>query len=804
MRVELRSLFRDRGFSLAVVSTLALGIAANSIVFGVYDAVIRGALPFREPDLLVSLWLEQPGQGNDLERTSLPDFEDWRDQAASFAGMAAMTQDSVTLTGSGEPEQVYGAPVTGNFLEVMGARPSLGRSFSKEEDEKGSKVMLLGNRLWRERYGSDPEILGKTIDLDESPYTVIGVMPSGFRLPEWADYWAPLRSTWVPPPDRSIHWLLVVARLAPGVSLAAAQGEMDAITERLAKAYPKSDAGYRARLVPVVQELVGDVRPLVRMLFVAAGLLILIACVNVTNLMLVRALVRERESAVRVSLGAGWPALVRRFAVEVGTLGALGGALGLGLALAVLRVVAAFHPPEMARLASVHLTGRTVFLTAVLAFGAAALAGLVPLLRLWRSDFAQVLREQASRSSFSSRLSGLQGVLVVSQVALTLVLLVGTGLMAKNLYLALGTNPGYRAENLLTMKIQLPGSRYRDEDQKGQFFTAALARLEKIPAVRTAGATSALEGDGPLPTRFRIVDRARAPGAPGSAQVGNEAVTPGYFRTLGVPLVKGRLFSGRDVPGAPRVALVNETMAKQFWPGSDPLGQRVVFWDTFYGSSPPKSALSQWTVVGVVADARRFGYSNAPGPEMYIPFAQNVRRGMRLVLRTSKSPLDLAKAVRSAIRELDPKLPIQELRTMKEVLGGPLSRSRLNLVLAALFTLEGVALAGIGLHGVMAYSAARRRHEMGIRTALGAQRRDVAWGVVIQAATLLAPGLILGLGGGWAFGRVLQSQLPRVTPADPWIAAGACLLLALAAAPAVLFSAWRALSTDPATVLREE
>jgi putative ABC transport system permease protein len=458
----------------------------------------------------------------------------------------------------------------------------------------------------------------------------------------------------------------------------------------------------------------------------------------------------------------------------------------------------------MARLAEAHLTGRSVLLTAIVALGAGALSGLSPLLRIWRSDVARVLGEQASRASYGRRVHRVLGVLVVSQVALTVILLVGTGLMVKNLYLALGTDPGYRAENLLTLKIQLPGSRYRDEDQKGQFFTAALARFEKIPDVRGAGATSALEGDGPLPTSVRIVDGPRAPGAPDTARAGNEAVTPGYFRTLGVPLVEGRLFSERDIPGAPRVALVNETMAKRFWPGSDPLGQRVVFWDSFYGSSPPQSALSRWTVVGVVGDSRRFGYSSAPGPEMYIPFAQNVRRGMRLVLRTSKPPLELVDAVRSAIRELDPKLPIQDVRTMKEILGGPLSRSRLNLILATLFALGGVVLAGIGLYGVMAYSAARRRHEMGIRTALGAQRRDVARGVVNQAATLVAPGLVLGLAGGWAFGRVLRSQLPRVSAADPWIAAGACLLVALAAAPAVLFSTWRVLSTDPSAVLREE
>ncbi len=804
MKTELRGLVRDRSFSLAVVLTLAFGIAANSMVLGIYDAVIRGALPFAEPGRLTSIWLEQAAQGSDLERTSLPDFGDWRDQATSFGGMAAMTQTLATFLDGDEPEQAYGAPVSGSFLEVMGTRPWLGRGFSREDAEKGGKVILLGNRLWRDRYGSDRGILGRAIDMDGTPYTVIGVMPPGFRFPAWADYWVPLESLSAPPAEREFRWLLVVARLAPGVSLAAAQGEMDAIMERLARTYPRSDAGYRTRLVPVVQELVGDVHPLVRILFVAAGLLILIACVNVTNLMLVRGLARERESAVRVSLGAGRAALVRRFAVEIGTLGALGGVLGLGLALAVLRVVAAFHPPEMARLASVHLTGRSVLLTAVLAFGAAALAGLVPLLRIWRSDLAQVLREQAPRASFSSRLSRLQGVLVVSQVALTLVLLVGTGLMAKNLYLALGTNPGYRAENLLTLKIQLPGSRYRDEDRKGQFFEAALARLERIPDVRAAGATSALEGEAPALTPFRIVGRPPVPGAEDAKQAANEAVTPGYFRTLGVPLIEGRWFSERDVPGALRVALINEAMAKRFWPGSEPVGQRLVFWDPSYGSQPPGSDLPQWTVVGVVGDSRRFGYASAPWPEMYIPFAQNVRRGMRLVLRTSVGPHRLTDAVRSAIRELDPKLPIQDERTMKEILGGPLSRSRLNLILSALFTLGGVVLAGIGLYGVMAYSVARRRHEMGIRSALGAQRRDVARGVVTQAAALLVPGLVLGLAGGWAFGRVLRSQLPRVTPADPWIAVGACLLVALAAAPAVLFSAWRVLSTDPSVVLREE
>lgn len=798
------SLLRQPLFTLAVVTTLALAVASNGIVFGIYDSVIRQALPFEEPDRLVMLWVDDLEQEKLGERTSFQNFEDVWDQAESLSGLAAMTRSRVTLTGERGADQIDGAPVSSNFFELLGVKPLLGRALSPGRGEQEGTAVILGHRIWQERYGGDPEIVGRDVEFGGEPRTVFGVMPPGFRFPDWAEYWVPLATHPAIQAPRSLRWLELVGRLEEGVDLRQVRAEMDTVGHRLAQQYPEANAGTTLRVEPLAEEIVGETRLFVFLLFGASALLVVIACANVANLLMVRALTRQRELAVRACLGASRRQLGGRLVAEVVILGTAGATGGLLLAWGGLKVLARFHPSNLSRLAALEVSWSLVLFTVATAFAAALIAALLPLVRLLRGDLAAPLHEGSRSATEAFRIRRLRGALVAAQIALTVILLVGTGFLGTHLYRSLRVDAGFATNHLLTLKISLPRSSYPEQADKARFFPAVLERIEALPRVRSASATSGLLSEAPVLFPFRSEER-RGSGEERQGMVGSEAVTPEYFKTLGVPLRAGRVFTPADHDEAPRVAVINEKMAHLFWPDENPVGEKLVFWDPIYGEEVPETALTWREVVGVVGDTRRYDYRDEPIPEIYVPFAQSVRRGMRLIVRTDGvEPEELTGAVRAAVREHDPNLPIQEVKSMEELLADPLSRSRVNTVLSTLFAVAGIVLATIGLYGVMAFSVARSRREVGVRSALGADRGRLFRMVVGQGFMLLIPGMVLGLAGGWMVGRLVADGLFGVSPAEPVVFLAATAVVVAVAVPAVCLPAWRAVSTDPGIVLQSE
>jgi putative ABC transport system permease protein len=797
-RFAVRMLRRNPGYTAAAVLTLGLGIGASTAVFSVVESVLLRQPPLRDPDRLVMVWLDDHQHGFPRDEMSYPRFADTRRLSPSLAGAAAFERQSFVLTSGEEPEQLSGVAASASLFSVLGVHAALGRTLVEGEDVAGNdRVVVLSHGLWARRFGADPAVVGRRLQLNSMPYVVIGVMPAAFAFPERRqELWVPLAPDAPNRTARDAIWLSVVARLRPGISQAQATAELDALNRRFGEQYPLTDQRAGTVLVKLRDQTAEPVRSGLLMLAAAVLLVLLVACANVAGLQLARAVGRQREVAARLALGAGPGRLVRQLLAESLTLSALGGALGLLLAAWGVRGLPALAPPELEPLRGVHLDlGAALF---ALAAGAAAglAAGIYPALRLLRHDLLSGLRQRTAGAAAGSH--RLRQALVAAQLALAVVLLTGSGLLLHSLLRLEGVDPGFRSDHLLAARISLPAARYSQGAARRHFFERLEERLRADPRVRAVGSIESLLL-GPLPNASGAFTIAGRPAE--TAYVGEpltrDAITPGALRALGLPLLRGRDFTAADGPDAPPVVIVNATMARRCWPAGNALGQRIA-----YGRRGPSDP---WlTIVGIAADSRRAEPGARAWLESFLPEAQYPRRSLMVMLRTGGDPLALVAAVRREVHRLDPEQPLSSTSTAERLLADRLAPRRFDATLLGLFAAAALLMSAVGLYGVMSFLVTLRTQEIGVRMALGARRSDVLRLIAGRAAILAAAGAAAGTLVALALARWLASLLYGIGALDPAAFTLAPLLLALAAAAAAGVPAWRASRVDPMSALRRE
>ncbi len=795
-----RLLRREPGFAAATVLTLALAIGATTTIFSIVDAVLLQPPPFPEPERLVTLWQTDPQDGGRPVEPAPANFLDWREQAASFERVAAVEPFSFDYTGGDEPEVFYGSLVTEGFFETLGVGAARGRTFLPDEFRPGNGVVVLTDGFWRRRFGGDPGILGRSLTLDGQPRTVVGVLPPGFALGlergrGERDVYAPKaiseRETFL----RGDGWWRVVARLRPDVTPAAAQVEMDAVAARLAADHPRANAGVGARVIPLHARQVEAVRPALLLLLGGVVLVLLIACVNVANLMLARGARRAQEFTIRAAVGGGRGRLLRQLLTESLVLAALGGAGGVALTAYALDAVVALMPADVPRLAEVTVNGRILGFAAGLVLATAAAFGLAPARRMLRRDVAGLLRAQRAGASGAQRMRRL---LVAAEVALALVLLAGAGLLLQSFARLVAVDIGFAPGNTAVLQV-FAWDRQTDAGARVNFFRRTLENVRAVPGVAAAGAVSSFPlglADVTIETPFTIRGRpAPPPGEEPAAAVSQ--VTPGYFEALRVPLRAGRRFERRDDAERPRVAVINETLARRHWPDTDPLRRRLTV-----GAS---GAAFEAEIVGVVGATRPGGFDSGRRPEIFVPHAQGGASGsMTYVVRTAGDPAASLPAIQNAVWAVDPLQSFYSVATVEQLLSDTLAARRFTTGLLAAFALAALTLAGLGVYGVIAVATAGRTREFGLRLALGARPGAVVTMVVRDALGLAAAGVALGAAAALWTSRLLASLLFEVTPADPLTLAAVSLLLLAAAASAAWLPARRAARVSPLAALRAE
>jgi putative ABC transport system permease protein len=818
LRHAYRALRRAPGFATVAIVTLALGIGANAAIFSVLNGVLLRPLPFDEADRLVLISMTRPGSGDDRWPFSYPDYADLQERSGSFDGMAAWTLGRFNFT-SGEPELLHYGVVTSRFFSVLRVQPALGRDFRVEDDRVGAPaIAIISHGLWQRQLGRDPGAVGRSIRLNGRPFEIVGIMPAGFRFLTFrkdTDVWLPLGSD--PFVDRryarSLYGMAVLARLAPGVTIASAQADVDAVAQQLASERTEN-RGRGMAVFSLRDQAVGTLEPALQVLMAAVGLVLLIACANVANLVLARAASRRREMAVRAALGAGRVRLLRHLLAEHLLIAFAGGSLGLFLAswsLDLFALVPAAAPSLFAPYSvgsdAVAIDGRVLLFTAGISLGTTFLFGFGPALRGARTSLSPDL--QARGDSAPPHEQRTRSALVVVEVALATALLVGAGLLARTLFSLQRVDPGFDTDRAVSFDVILPAPRYAAPAASRTFFTEAVDRLAALPEVASAGAVEFLPLAG-IDSATGLVIEGRPPEPPGrEIQIHYRSATPGYFSAIGMRLVQGRGFAASDNETAPRVALVNETMARRLWPGEDPIGRRValIIESLRYRPDGPPTrdvAAGMREIVGIVGDVRHGGLDAEAFPEMYVPFAQRPGREMTLVVRTDADAGVVIAQGRRIVSALDPEQPISNEGAVADLVSASIARPRFNAVLLAVFTALAVLLAGVGVYGVIAFSVARRIPEIGIRIALGGTGRDIAALVVGQGLRLSLIGLALGLMAAFALSRLLSGLLFGVTSRDPVVFAGAAGVLAAVALAASVVPAWRATRVDPMSALRSE
>lgn len=804
LRYGARALGKTPGFAAIAILTLTLGIGATTAIFSVVDAVLLRSLPYRDPARLVSVWEDESSVGFPRNTPAPGNYTDWTKQTQIFESVAAVDGRSYNLTGSsGEPQRLQGGGVTQNFFSTLGARPLLGRTFVSQEDQPGSdRVAIVSYRLWQGRFGGDRKLIGRDIWLNNEKYIVVGIMPPGFAFPaKDMDFWVPLGLTPERLASRGNHYLQeVVARLRPAVTLARANADLQFLARRLAKQFPDTNAGtQRFFAEPLRDTFTRDVQRGLILLMSAVAFILLIACANIANLLLSRAVGRQREIAVRSALGAAQGRIVRQLLNESALLAIGGGLLGVLIAQWCLAFLKNLVPADLSRTVSLSLDLPVLAFALLVSLVSIFLFGLAPALQVSRVDLNDLLKEGA-RGSVGGRKRAFRNLLVGVEVALSLMLLIPSGLLLESFVKLRGLDPGFRADHVLYAMIQVSDTKYRDFDKRSAFFEELLQRVRALPGVKLAGFTSAL----PLTWRggtngFTPEGMALDPRVTYDAN--NRVITPGYFEAMQIPLVRGRFFDDRDGERTQPVAIINETMAKKFWGNQDPIGKRFKL-----GTAEDKA--SPWLrIVGVVHDVRQMALDSAPRQEMYFPYWQSKDNWMwlsGLVVRTSGDPMALAGAVRNAVWSIDRDQPVDNVMTLEQLLDREVTDRRLQMVLLGALAALALILACVGIYGVLAYLVTQRTQEIGVRIALGADSSDIFQTVAGQGMRLAAMGIAAGLLASLALSRALQSFLYGVTAMDPLTYCGAIALFSTVALIACYVPAHRASKVDAMVALRYE
>jgi putative ABC transport system permease protein len=809
LRFAVRVLRRQPGFTVVVLVTLMLGIGANTAIFTVVDAALLRPLPYREPDRLVHLWETHRGDVSDRSEASYPDFLDWRSRSRAFAAIEGYDPTNLTVTADGtEPVMLRGARVTPGFFPMLGVKPILGRAFLPEESVAGgAPVVLLTHGFWQRRLGGDPRVIGRPLILDRRRYAVVGVLPRDFHFApvEDAELWLPIDPAVRRASERFNHWLNVVARLKPGVTFTAARSDLSAVMRHLGAQYPETNAGRDVALVPLREEIVGAVRPTLLVLFGAVGCVLLVACVNVAGLMLARSAARGREIAVRSALGAARSRIVRQLLAESALLAVAGGLLGAVTAQLGVRLIVAALPAEitsgMPYLQHLRVEGAVLAYAGGLAVAAGLLSGLAPALYVSRPSTAELLR-RGGRTGTGAAKPRLRGALVAAEIALTMVLLVAAGLMTRSLGQLLRVDAGFDAEHVLTARVALSGAAYDSAERQQRFFETLVGRVAALPGVRAAGAVSNVPLVGGGTNTFRA-EGWPEPDPASRPEATMRGVAGDYFRAMAIRVVAGRLFTSRDRAGAPPVLVVSAGLARRLFGGAaSAIGQRLRFY------AFPESA---WTIVGVVGDVKTGRLDADAPPTIYYTHLQGAENRMSIVGRTrdtrdggSVDPVALAGAVRREVHALDPTVPVYQVRTMaQQIARSPAVLARwLPMRLVGAFAAAALALAVVGIYGLVAYTVAQRTQELGIRIALGAQRRNILSLVVREAALLAVAGVGVGLVAALWATRMLGSLLYGVGPTDPLTYVAVAALLGGIALAASYVPARRAARVDPMVALR--
>ncbi|MFY9553402.1 MAG: ABC transporter permease [Blastocatellia bacterium] len=794
LRYGIRMLLKNPGFALVAVIALALGIGANAAIFSVVNTVLLRPAPYEDPDRLMVLTENKPPKFPEFS-VSPGNFLDWQKQNTVFEKLTAINGAAFILVGEGaEPERIRGARVSAGLFDMLGVNPIHGRTFLEEEDQPGHEnVVILSTALWKRRFAADPNVISQPITLSGTSYTVIGIMPPSFGFPDReTDLWTPVAFTARDAQAHGSHYLSTIGRLKPGVTTEQARTEMNAIALRLSEQYPDTNAGWGINILPMQEHAVRDIKPALLMLLGAVGLVLLIACANVANLLLARATSRQKEIAIRTALGASRGRVARQLLTESVLLALIGGAVGVLLAQWGIGSLLALAPQDLPRVKEVTLDVSVLGFTLLVTLVTGVIFGLVPALQSSRPNLNETLKEGGRGTTGGHH--RVRAGLVITEVAMALVLLIGAGLLIRSFYRLQQVNPGFNASRALAVTVSLPGRKYPQPEQRSAFFTQLIEKISALPGVVAVGASQTLPIQGDYVLGFII--QGRPPYAPGQDPSTNYyAVSPDYFKSMGIPLLRGRVFTDQDRAGTTRVAIINEEMAKKYFPDEDPIGKRI------HVTQGPETFRE---IVGIVGDVKQYGLAQPTTLQTYEPYLQVPFSAMTLVVRADGNPAPLGGAIRSEVLAVDKEQPISRIRPLEQVVSESVSNQRFSMLLLGIFAGVALILAAVGLYGVMSYSVTQRTHEIGIRAALGAQQKDVLKLVVGQGMILALSGVGIGLVAAFALTRVIAKLLFGIGATDPLTFVVIPAILTVVALVACFVPARRATKVDPMIALRYE